>query len=145
MRCTAGHVAKCGTVCPRPPAWRMEPLEGTHLWRNRRKDGFHGSTGLAGRRVSGAASQIRRESNHGKTGKRRPALGLETAVAGLAKSRWFRSNITGVWNGITVVSIHGSFKVGGGQNSVCYWTGTLTPSHGQGLENSKDYRLLSKN
>ena len=125
-RCTAGHVAKCGTVCPRPPAWRLEPLEGTHLWRNRKKDGFHGNTGLAGRRVSDAASPIYRESNHGKTGKGRPVLGTAHGGYGLAKSRWFRSNTMVVWGRFTVLSNHGSFPVWGPRNSARYWTGTPT-------------------
>ena len=86
-------------------------FKGVRLWR--RKDGFHGSTGLAGRRVSGAASQNYRESNHGKTGKGRPVLGTAPGHVGAAKSRWFRSNIMVVLNRFMVLSIHGSFPVGG--------------------------------
>ena len=46
---------------------------------------------MARRGGVGAASQIYRESNHGKTGKGRPVLGLERAVAGyreLARVSW---------------------------------------------------------
>ena len=48
--------------------------------RNRRKDDFHGSTGLARRNVVGAASQIYRESNHGETEKGGPLWGLKAVM-----------------------------------------------------------------
>ena len=52
------------------PTSRMAPLEATpHVSRNRREDGFHGSTCLAWRSAMGATSQIYRDSNHGKTRK----------------------------------------------------------------------------
>ena len=64
--------------------------------RNRRKDDFHGSTGLARRNVVGSASQIYRESNHGETEKGGPLWGLKAAVLvwpnhGVFESisRWF--------------------------------------------------------
>ena len=93
--------------------------------------------------VLGAASQNRHDSNHKETGKGDPFWKWEPGGAQTAKSRWFRSNIIVVWNRFMVLSNHGSFEVVGGQNSACYWTGTLTLAHTRtraavSLENPKD-------
>ena len=119
-----------GRACPRLPAWRLEPLEGTHLSRNRRKDGLDGNSSLVGHSADGVAALKRRDSNHGKTRKGRPVLGLKHAVVHLAKSWWFRSNMMVVWKGIMVLSNHGTFPVWGSRNSVCYRTGTPTLAAG---------------
>ena len=81
---------------------------------------------MARRGVVGAASQIYRESNHGKTGKGRPVLGTETADDRLAKSRWFRSNIMVVWNRLVVLSNHGTLPIWAPRSSARYWIGTPT-------------------
>ena len=107
--------------------------------KNERKDGFHGSTGLARRGVVGAASQKRRELNHGRTGKVDPLWGLKAGV--LATVNWL------MFHG-SLGANHGTFKsryfpILGHRNSVRYRTRTpaLAPYD---LENPKDYRLLSK-
>ena len=53
---------------------------------------------MARRGVVGAASQNRHDSNHEETGKGDPFWGPYPAVAGPAKSWWFRSNIMVVLN-----------------------------------------------
>ena len=73
--------------------------------RNRRKDGFHGRTGLAWRSAVGAASQIHRESNHGEIGKGARFSGLNPRLL----ARGFRSYIMVVWNQIMVFPNHGSW------------------------------------
>ena len=118
-------------MCPRLPAWRLEPLEDTRLSRNRRKDGFDGNSSLVRHSADGVAALKHRESNHGKSGKGRAVLGVEMAVAHLAKSRWFRSNIMVVWNRIMVLSNHGTFPVWGSRNGVCYRTGIPTLADAQ--------------
>ena len=58
----------------------------------------------------------------------------------MAKSRWFRNRITAVWHRITALPIHGGLEVGGGQNGVCYRTGTPTLA---GAQFRKPKRLKS--
>ena len=111
--------------------------------RNKRKDGFHGITCLAWRIAVGAASQIHRDSNHGKAGKTRTVWRLEHKRAGLAESWWFPNIITGIPNQFMAVSNHGSFPIGGPETTSA--NGQAHPhSQGHDLENPKDYRLLSK-
>ena len=45
---------------------------------------------------------------------------IKSSVYRLAKSRWFRSEITVVWNRFMVLSNHGSFPVWGPRNSARY-------------------------
>ena len=63
------------------PTFRMEPLEATpQVSRNRRKDGFHGSTCLAWPSTVRAAPKNYHESNHGKTRKSNLLGGLNPAL-----------------------------------------------------------------
>ena len=105
--------------------------------RNRRKDDFHGSTGLARRNVVGAASQIYRESNHGETEKGGPLWGLKAALLVWPNHGGFGSHFTGVRDRITALPNHGTFPSSGPPNRVRYWTGTPTLAL-HGLENPKD-------
>ena len=92
------------------------------------KDGFYGITCLAWRIAVGAASQIHRDSNHGKTGNTRTVWRLEHKRAGLAKSQWFPNIITGIPNQLTAVSNHGSFPIGGPETA---------PANGQAHPHSR--------
>ena len=115
------------SVCSRLPAWRLEQLEATHVFQNKRKSGFHGSTCLAWRSAVRAASQMYRDLNHEETRTREPLRGLKPGMPVWALHGGFGSHFTVIWIQLMVFSSHGNFSSWEARNSVPPWTGT--PPH----------------
>ena len=75
--------------------------------RNRRKDGFHGGTGLARRSAVGAAPRNHRELIHGETGNGDPLWGLNPAVPVWPIHGGLGAHFMVIWTQFAVIWIHG--------------------------------------
>ena len=75
--------------------------------RNRRKDGFHGGTGLARRSAVGAAPRNHRELIHGETENGDPLWGLNPVVLARPIHGGSGGHFMVIWAQFMVIWIHG--------------------------------------